>query len=1192
MPPAQLPLRPCRPTRLGGWLSLLCALLWATLPAAEEAARRHYDIPAGSAVVTLKRAAHQGGLEIVYSAAVVEGVQTQPVAGEFTPREALERMVAHTPLKLFPDPRTGALSILRAEDPEPRPPPTPPSPTEPPQSMKPKTLITVLSGWLALAGGSLPVTKAADGGPLATGTIEGRAFNLGNGDYVEKARITIEGTTLEAFTDSEGRYRVTSVPVGQVRLKAFFTGLATHTKVVPVAAGQVALHDIKFSTWPGRSTPGEGIVKLSGYVVTSSKQMDGAAIAINEQRFAPNFKNVLASDEFGVVPEGNVGEFLKFLPGVTMDYGGGDARTIAINGAPSNYVPVTIGGFNLASAASSGTGRSVELEGVSINNISRLEVYYTPTPESPGSALAGGVNLVPRSAFDRAKPVFNYSAFLMMRDDARDFRKTPGPLREPTRKVHPGFDFSYVAPVSKTFGFTLTGAHSQQFNNAPVSQMTWRGVGAATNGTTLPDTTPGNPYLTDYTVRDGTKTTWRDSVGLTIDYRLTERGRLSFSFQYAYYYFVLNNRTLNFLVNQVSPGNWGLKHTTGFAGAGEVRISQGAREKSGTTYMPTLTYRHSGPIWKGEAAAGYSRASNHYEDIGKGFFNNATARRTGVTVSYDDIYYLRPGKITVTDPVTGAVVNPSSLSSYVLTAANSDARRSADHKHTAFANAQRDFNARVPLTLKAGLDVRRAVRDIRGATIPFTFVGRDGLPSTTPRTGGDDGAAVVLDENFSQRTSPHGFPSIQWISNEGYWDLSKANPTYFTSDQNAAYVNSVNLSKRAEELVSAAYLRADTRLMGGRMKLVGGLRAEQTNLEAQGPLNDPTRNFRRDASGNVVFQRDANGVILRNAAGAPLPVLIQPTSNPLGVSSLTRIDRGLHAKKEYLRWFPSLNVSYNVRENLIARAGYYHSVGRPDFNQYAGGITLPDTENLPSPTNRITVNNAGIKAWSARSVKVQLEYYFEGVGLLSFGAYRRQIDNFFGGTVFPASPEFLSLYGLDAGLYGAFDVATQNNLPTTVRMEGYDVNYKQALTFLPHWARGIQIFANGSFQRTLGDNNLALSNSLSNAIPKGGSWGISLTRPAYNLRVNWNYRGISRVARLTGRSIEPETYRWISRRLYIDASGEYFLRKNFALFAGIRNLRDTTEDQQDFGPTSPAEAQFRLREQFDPLWTFGVKGSF
>lgn len=116
MPPTQVPLRLCFPARLGRWLALLCAFLWAALPAAEDAARHHYEIPAGSAVVTLKRAAQQVGLEIVYSAAVVQGVQTQPVAGDFTPRDALERMVADTPLKLFRDPRTGALSVLRTPD--------------------------------------------------------------------------------------------------------------------------------------------------------------------------------------------------------------------------------------------------------------------------------------------------------------------------------------------------------------------------------------------------------------------------------------------------------------------------------------------------------------------------------------------------------------------------------------------------------------------------------------------------------------------------------------------------------------------------------------------------------------------------------------------------------------------------------------------------------------------------------------------------------------------------------------------------------------------------------------------------------------------------------------------------------------------------------------------------------------------
>jgi len=54
--------------------------------------------------------------------------------------------------------------------------------------------------------------------------------------------------------------------------------------------------------------------------------MDGAAIAINEQRFAANIINVVSADEFGFVAEGNVGDFLKLLPGVTIDYGGGDAR--------------------------------------------------------------------------------------------------------------------------------------------------------------------------------------------------------------------------------------------------------------------------------------------------------------------------------------------------------------------------------------------------------------------------------------------------------------------------------------------------------------------------------------------------------------------------------------------------------------------------------------------------------------------------------------------------------------------------------------------------------------------------------------------------------------------------------------------------------------------------------------------------
>ena len=304
------------------------------------------------------------------------------------------------------------------------------------------------------------------------------------------------------------------------------------------------------------------------------------------------------------------------------------------------------------------------------------------------------------------------------------------------------------------------------------------------------------------------------------------------------------------------------------------------------------------------------------------------------------------------------------------------------------------------------------------------------------------------------------------------------------------------------------------------------------------------------------------------------------------------MQRGTHVEKEYLRLFPSLNASFNLRENLIVRAARYFSVGRPDLNQYAGGLTLPDPDSDASnPANRIVVNNAGIKAWSAETTNARFEYYFAGVGQISVGGFRRDITNFFGGTVFNATPEFLALYGLDPALYDKFDVTTQYNLPGKVRLTGVDFSYKQALTGLPSWARGVQVFANASAQRVTGDTTATAN--FAGYIPRSGSWGVSLTRPGYNLRINWNYRGRQRRGIVaSGASIEPGTYNWGSKRLYMDVSGEYSLTRRLALFTNLRNLNDATEDTEISGPSTPAHAQFRSRLDFGSLWTFGLKGTF
>lgn len=68
---------------------------------------------------------------------------------------------------------------------------------------------------------------------------------------------------------------------------------------------------------PAPSVPADGseIVMLDSFVVSSSRQ--GSAQAMNAQRVSTNLRSVASADQFGDVTEGNAGESLRFLPGVT-----------------------------------------------------------------------------------------------------------------------------------------------------------------------------------------------------------------------------------------------------------------------------------------------------------------------------------------------------------------------------------------------------------------------------------------------------------------------------------------------------------------------------------------------------------------------------------------------------------------------------------------------------------------------------------------------------------------------------------------------------------------------------------------------------------------------------------------------------------------------------------------------------------
>lgn len=105
----------CRRWNFRSILALLFSIQLACVAFAAETTKSSFifNVPAGDAIETIKQVAQQAGIEIMFPAEVVRGVQTNAVQGEFTPREAIDRLLSGTVLYVVTDEKTGAMSVRR-----------------------------------------------------------------------------------------------------------------------------------------------------------------------------------------------------------------------------------------------------------------------------------------------------------------------------------------------------------------------------------------------------------------------------------------------------------------------------------------------------------------------------------------------------------------------------------------------------------------------------------------------------------------------------------------------------------------------------------------------------------------------------------------------------------------------------------------------------------------------------------------------------------------------------------------------------------------------------------------------------------------------------------------------------------------------------------------------------------------------
>ena len=1027
------------------------------------------------------------------------------------------------------------------------------------------------------------LTSVNFGQTTSTGTLEGRVQNAVTGRYLNNARLAVKDTAIIGFTNESGAYRLNQVPSGPAVLEVFYTGLDVQRIPLTVPSSRSITLDVTLTN-AALVGPPVAAVKLDPFVIAATRETDGAAIAINEQRFAPNIKNVVSTDSQGEVMGGNIGEFLKYIPGLDAGpvggAGGFEPDGILVRGFPSGLTVVTSDG---APMANSGTGRAFTLEQISINNIARVEVTKVPTPATGADSMSGSVNMVSKSAFERAQAQFRYNVNLTANSRALTLARQPDALEERMYRVVPGMNFDYTLPITKNLGLVVAGLHYLQFVSQVFSNHTFQTSGAGTGATFA------TPYYRQHQLQDSPQYRTRDSGSIKVDWRIARYSVLSFGLNSSY--FKLRSGNYNFLANvgtapapSVAGGtalSFGPDFTVGATGRGSIGQTAGFNIRYQAQNGGNLIYRLNDGNWKIDAMASKSLGKSWTLREDRGFFGGiTTTAKVPVRLTFRDINSIGPGTTEVYNN-TNQRFDLYDIGNYDITTAAGGRRDLREEMEAGSLDVKRALRfLPFPASIQIGGARKEHTRDLENFSTSYTYNGISGDRSAArfaARVYTNVTLPVIssVERNNGGKSPPYVSPTLIWEAYRQDPSLFTVTPTQMVTTERGRIVNSQFFNER----VDAAYMQTEMRLLGNRLNILTGVRYEKTTTYGEGLLQTP----------EGVWMRNPDGSFARNAAGARIR---RPDAGAAGsLAELPSIyhRRGYKATKSYDGYYPSLHLTFNVTENFIARAAYAKTYGRPNYTDVVPNTVINENDLgvVPDPTQvpgTLTLSNPALRPWTADNYDLTLEYYTPSGGVFGAGVFRKDIRDFFGDLNKVATVADTETFGLGPE-YAGWLVNTSINAGNA-RVSGMEISFNQPLRHLGRWGQPFRVFANATKLKTEG----AAEANFSGYLPKVLNCGVTFNQKPFIVMLKINYRGRQRYDLVP--NMGPDAYNYVTPKTHVDLNVDYQLRNNLSFFMNMRNLFNANVEGTWWGSQTPDYAKQRTTRDFGAILSTGIKGSF
>jgi TonB-dependent receptor len=1013
----------------------------------------------------------------------------------------------------------------------------------------PPVALAVLAA-LALAV-SLPAqTDPATGAPVSaaarSGIITGKVYNPATGEYVRNAQLRLVETGATTVSEAEGAFRFGSVPAGRLTLVVTYTGYRSVTAAVDVAPGATATKNIELvsTLQEASTTAADGTVKLAAFAVSSERE--GNAKAIMDQRNSMNITNTVASDAFGDNAEGNVGEFLKHLPGVELDLFYGEVRTVRLGGLGSEYTSVTMDGIALASTdannSASGAARAFTMEMASLNSMESIEVNKTISADVDANAPAGTINLRTKRAFDRVGRRVSWQANVVAHSEALNTGKTLGPDENRTsHKIRPGGIFEYSDRfLDNRLGVVVNVSESNVYQEALITTSAYSTAVNANDTRPLVPTTLNFQWAPRFNKRFATT--------LTTDYRISPYLDVGLVTIYNYVDLWTPQRTVIFnsssgARSQVVGDDPLLRFTS--AASGTVQVNPVAVSKMGETFtlIPRALFKRGN--FELEAKGAYSDSTSWYDPLGR----RQSIRDTNSPTATGITYRAERSSLLSTDWKFTQIAGPdialgSSYTNPTLTA--NDGRFGRTLLFSGELIGTLKTSTLLPVIWKTGLKTRQQIQKFEDDQLAKRY---DYAPGgVIPARGAWDGYRSPWEHSLAMNdgsaTSLSG-ASVFMPNLRALGDLFNSNPSAFRqnwgTNADNYYQSYVARRRRYYERIDAGFLMGTAKLQ--RITARAGLRWEETTTEASEADTRPPAEVR--AAG---FPVNAAGVAT-TIPGINYQFLSQPRVKRTG---------------QYDNLFPSASLKYNLARNLDLHFGYSSTIRRPAYVNLAGVWTINDTALT------VTTPNPGLNPETSDNYAARVAYYFEPVGQLAATFTERSVKNLF--ITDRLSAQEFGYTGDDE--LQAYEFITTENGTERIKIRSMELEYNQSLSFLGPLFRRLSV--RGSYTRLYAEIARA------NLTPHLASGGLNYTLNKLNLYTNWNWSDD------VNTNLAGTTYR--RHRTNLDAGGGWRLNQTYSLSLSVRNLLDTPYiNMQKFitGPTAITRS-----ETVGQSWTFAIKAAY